>query len=58
MYLCRELTSLSLPRIGEIFGGRDHTTVMYAIDRVKKIMETEREVYDRVQELSTNLRKR
>ncbi|MFP5333081.1 MAG: chromosomal replication initiator protein DnaA [Acidimicrobiia bacterium] len=58
MYLCRELTSLSLPRIGEIFGGRDHTTVMYAIDRVKKIMETEREVYDRVQELSANLRKR
>lgn len=58
MYLCRELTSLSLPRIGEVFGGRDHTTVMYAIERVKKIMETEREVYDRVQELSTNLRKR
>ena len=58
MYLCRELTSLSLPRIGEVFGGRDHTTVMYAIERVKKIMETEREVYDRVQELSANLRKR
>ncbi|MEX1043609.1 MAG: chromosomal replication initiator protein DnaA, partial [Acidimicrobiia bacterium] len=58
MYLCRDLTSLSLPRIGEVFGGRDHTTVMYAIDRVKKIMETEREVYDRVQELSSNLRKR
>lgn len=58
MYLCRDLTSLSLPRIGEVFGGRDHTTVMYAIERVKKIMETEREVYDRVQELSTNLRKR
>jgi chromosomal replication initiator protein len=58
MYLCRDLTSLSLPRIGEVFGGRDHTTVMYAIDRVKKIMETDREVYDRVQELSSNLRKR
>ena len=58
MYLCRDLTSLSLPRIGEVFGGRDHTTVMYAIDRVRKIMETEREVYDRVQELSSNLRKR
>jgi chromosomal replication initiator protein len=57
MYLCRELTSLSLPRIGEVFGGRDHTTVMYAIDRVKKIMETERPVYDRVQELSSNLRR-
>ena len=58
MYLCRDLTNLSLPRIGEVFGGRDHTTVMYAIDRVRKIMETEREVYDRVQELSANLRKR
>ncbi len=57
MYLCRELTSLSLPRIGDVFGGRDHTTVMYAIDRVKKIMETERAVYDRVQELSSSLRR-
>jgi chromosomal replication initiator protein len=35
MYLARELTDASLPRIGEEFGGRDHTTVMHACDRVK-----------------------
>jgi chromosomal replication initiator protein len=34
MYLCRELTDLSLPKIGEEFGGRDHTTVMHAQDKV------------------------
>lgn len=38
MYLCRELTDASLPRIGEEFGGRDHTTVMHACDRVKTVL--------------------
>ena len=38
MYLCRELTDASLPRIGEEFGGRDHTTVMHACDRVKRAL--------------------
>ncbi|MDR7528424.1 MAG: helix-turn-helix domain-containing protein, partial [Armatimonadota bacterium] len=39
MYLARELTDASLPRIGEAFGGRDHTTVMHACDRVKHALQ-------------------
>lgn len=58
MYLCREHTDLSLPKIGAQFGSRDHTTVMHAIDKVKSVMQTDREVFDRVSELSQSLRKR
>ncbi len=58
MYLCREHTDLSLPKIGAHFGSRDHTTVMHAIDKVKSVMQTDREVFDRVSELSQSLRKR
>ena len=43
MYVMRELTDLSYPRIAEAFGGRDHTTVMYAVDKIKQQM-TERHV--------------
>lgn len=57
MYLCRELTSLSLPKIGRTFGGRDHTTVMYAIDKVKRLLETDQEVFKTVTELSQDLRR-
>ncbi|RAP32527.1 chromosomal replication initiator protein DnaA [Candidatus Marinamargulisbacteria bacterium SCGC AG-439-L15] len=41
MYLCRELTPLSLPKIGEQFGNRDHSTVMHACDKIKSLMETD-----------------
>ena len=58
MYLCREHTDLSLPKIGRHFGNRDHTTVMHAIEKVKSVMQTDREVFDRVSELSQSLRKR
>ncbi|GIU93254.1 MAG: hypothetical protein KatS3mg011_2160 [Acidimicrobiia bacterium] len=56
MYLCRELTDLSLPKIGALFN-RDHTTVMHAIEKVKSVMRTDREVFDQVSELSHSLRK-
>jgi len=39
MYLCREMTDLSLPKIGEVFGGRDHTTVLYACDKIATEMQ-------------------
>ncbi len=56
MYLCRELTDLSLPKIGAAFGGRDHTTVMHALDRVKELMLEDKNLFDQVTALSQNLR--
>ncbi len=56
MYLVREHTDLSLPKIGNLFGGRDHTTVMHAIEKVKGLMRTDHEVFDQVTALSQNLR--
>jgi chromosomal replication initiator protein len=56
MYLCRELTDLSLPRIGDLFGGRDHTTVLHGVAKVRSVMKTDRDVYDKVTELSRRLR--
>lgn len=53
MYLARTLTDLSLPKIGEKFGGRDHTTVMHAEGKIKKEMKAQREVYDQIQHLTT-----
>ncbi|MFD0360355.1 chromosomal replication initiator protein DnaA [Nocardia sp. GCM10030253] len=57
MYLCRELTDLSLPKIGQAFG-RDHTTVMYADKKVRKEMTERRRVYDQVQELTARIKQR
>jgi chromosomal replication initiator protein len=56
MYLCRELTDLSLPKIGRAFGGRDHTTVMHALDRIKALMIEDKTTFDQVTALSQNLR--
>jgi chromosomal replication initiator protein len=58
MYLCRELTDLSLPRIGQIFGGRDHTTVMHADRKIRKEMAERRRTYDQVQELTSRIKQR
>ncbi len=57
MYLCRDLTDLSLPKIGREFGGRDHTTVLHALERVKNLMQSDQEIFDRVTALSHTLRK-
>jgi chromosomal replication initiator protein len=55
MYLARELTDASLPQIGRAFGGRDHTTVMYAVQKVRDQMNAEGEVLTAVQMLTQRL---
>lgn len=56
MYLCREHTDLSLPKIGAQFGGRDHTTVIYAVEKIKSLMRVDKDVFDQVSELGQRLR--
>nr|WP_255671550.1 chromosomal replication initiator protein DnaA [Glycomyces amatae] len=56
MYLCRELTDLSLPRIGQAFGGRDHTTVMHANKKIRKQMSERRALYNQIAELTNRLK--
>ena len=51
MHLCREMTPLSLPKIGTIFGGRDHTTVMYATRKVTEMMNERRYIYNQVTDI-------
>jgi chromosomal replication initiator protein len=55
MYLTRELTDLSLPRIGRAFGNRDHSTVMHATQKITGLMTERRAVYDQVQELTNRV---
>jgi chromosomal replication initiator protein len=56
MYLCRELTDLSLPKIGQQFGGRDHTTVMHADRKIRHLMAERRSVYNQVTELTNRIK--
>jgi chromosomal replication initiator protein len=56
MYLCREKTSMSLPKIGALFGGRDHTTVMYAIKKVSDLMSERRYIYNQVTDIRASLK--
>ena len=58
MYLCRELTELSLPKLGHAFGGRDHTTVMYAERRIREGITEDKKTFDQVQELLTRVKSR
>ncbi len=56
MYLCRELTDLSLPKIGSIFGDRDHTTVMHADRKIRQLMAERRSIYNQVTELTNRIK--
>jgi chromosomal replication initiator protein len=56
MYLCRELTDLSLPKIGQAFGGRDHTTVMHADRKIRSLMAERRSIYNQVTELTNRIK--
>ena len=57
MYVFRELTDLSYPAIAREFGGRDHTTVMHAVEKIKALMKERRQIYDQVSELVQRIRK-
>ncbi|ANS79268.1 Chromosomal replication initiator protein DnaA [Serinicoccus hydrothermalis] len=57
MYLCRELTDLSLPKIGQEFGGRDHTTVMHAERKIRAQIGERRALYDQIAELTGSIRR-
>lgn len=56
MYLFRELTDLSFPNIAKVFGGRDHTTVIHAVERIKTQMKERRQVFQQVTELIQKLK--
>jgi chromosomal replication initiator protein len=56
MYLSRELTDSSLPRIGREFGGRDHTTVIHATSKIARLIREDRSVYNLVQELTAQIK--
>ena len=56
MYLCRELTDLSLPKIGQTFGGRDHTTVMHADRKIRQLMAERRSIFNQVTELTNRIK--
>lgn len=58
MYLARELTDMSLPRIGAEFGGKDHTTVIHATAKITKLLGEQRDVLNQVQSLTTSIRQK
>ena len=56
MYLCRELTDLSLPKVGQQFGGRDHTTVMHAERKVRQLIAERRSLYNQISDLTARIK--
>jgi chromosomal replication initiator protein len=58
MFLCRELTDLSLPKIGERFGGRDHSTVVHATKKIADQLKEREHCYQQVQELTARIKQR
>jgi chromosomal replication initiator protein len=57
MYLCRELTDATLPAIGREFGGRDHTTVLYAVQKITRRLHHDRREYDQVDDLIRRIKR-
>jgi len=57
MYVFRELTDLSYPAIARLFGGRDHTTVIHAVDKIQRLMMERKQIYDQVTDLVARLKK-
>jgi chromosomal replication initiator protein len=57
MYLCRELTDATLPAIGREFGGRDHTTVLYAVQKISRRLHHDRREYDQVDDLIRRIKR-
>ena len=56
MYLSRELTDESLPKIGKAFGGRDHSTVMHATAKISKLINSDRDAFNQIHELTTHVK--
>jgi len=56
MYICREQTGLSLPKIGQLFGGRDHSTVLYACNKIREDMNRKREIYSHVTDILNRIK--
>jgi chromosomal replication initiator protein len=58
MYLCREMTDLSLPKIGELFGGRDHTTVIHACEKIGDELRTDQTLQMTISKIKQSLNSR
>ncbi|MFM8721271.1 MAG: helix-turn-helix domain-containing protein, partial [Acidimicrobiaceae bacterium] len=56
MYVVRELTDLSYPAIARLFGGRDHTTVIHAVEKTQRVIKERKQVYDQVTALIKKLK--
>ena len=56
MYVFRDLTDLSYPSIARLFGGRDHTTVIHAVDKMQRLMSERKQIYDQVTDLLQQLK--
>ncbi|MDP3014383.1 MAG: chromosomal replication initiator protein DnaA, partial [Candidatus Subteraquimicrobiales bacterium] len=58
MYITREMTDYSLPKIGEVYGGRDHTTVLHAVNKIESLIHNERDLYNQVRELISRIKRK
>ena len=56
MYLCRKLLDISLPKIGEQFGGRDHSTVLYAVSKIEKTLKKDSSFQQEIEEIEGQIK--